>query len=169
MMRKNTSRRDALTNSSIYRVWREAVFKRDGGACRICGAREKIEVHHIRPVRDVINTLLIYDIDNGITLCHECHSRTRSKESHFTSMFDAIIADEHVAYLFEPDDVSTANSGVSPESPFDSVVRKWRAHNIIARVPSPDEVEEKREIWHRRCMLHELFPEVFPEVLCECP
>lgn len=54
-----------------YKLWREAVRKRDNFTCQACGNRSNLEVHHIKPVS--LFPDLIYAINNGITLCKKCH------------------------------------------------------------------------------------------------
>lgn len=58
-----------------YKEWRMAVFKRDDFTCQICGKHGSyLEAHHIKEVCNYPE--LIYDVDNGLTLCHECHKTT---------------------------------------------------------------------------------------------
>src|SRR6476661_10798099 len=47
LMRKGSTKKDR--KSERYARWRRAVFRRDGYRCRTCGARAKIEAHHVRP------------------------------------------------------------------------------------------------------------------------
>jgi transposase len=57
---------------SEYRLWVEAVFKRDNYTCQKCGKKGgKLEAHHIFNWADYPE--LRYAIDNGITLCQKCH------------------------------------------------------------------------------------------------
>lgn len=59
-----------------YKLWRKAVFERDGYTCQMCGARGvKINAHHIKPYAYFPE--LRYALDNGVTLCEKCH-----KEAH---------------------------------------------------------------------------------------
>ena len=68
---------------SQYRRWRIKVFERDNWTCQFCGLRSHIglgksvylEAHHIKSWIDY--SRLRYKIDNGITLCRECHNLTR--------------------------------------------------------------------------------------------
>lgn len=59
---------------SLSTKWREDVLKRDSRRCRICGATKNLEAHHIIPVAADKDAKYIYDRNNGITLCHTCHS-----------------------------------------------------------------------------------------------
>jgi len=65
LMRKNAS----------YRNWRKAVMERDGYKCVLCGKHDKhLESDHIKPVSERPD--LIYEINNGRTLCRTCHLNT---------------------------------------------------------------------------------------------
>lgn len=57
-----------------YKEWRMAVFKRDGFKCVICGSKLEIEADHIKEVCRYPE--LIYDVNNGRTLCHKHHKET---------------------------------------------------------------------------------------------
>jgi len=55
--------------------WRIAVFTRDGWTCQTCKEiGGKLEAHHIKSWAHYPE--LRYDINNGITLCVECHKLT---------------------------------------------------------------------------------------------
>ena len=60
-----------------YKEWRKAVYERDDYTCQICGKRGDgiyLNADHIKPL--YTNPELIYDVNNGRTLCVECHKQT---------------------------------------------------------------------------------------------
>lgn len=72
-----------------YRQWRSDVFQRDNWTCRTCGINKVyVTAHHINGLNKIIrennikniidarNCKEMWDINNGITLCEECHSLT---------------------------------------------------------------------------------------------
>lgn len=77
--------------SSQNKLWREEVFKRDNWTCQTCGFRGDLEAHHIIPMNQLLNRVMIkgigeedkfdlamsipemFDPANGITLCKSCH------------------------------------------------------------------------------------------------
>ena len=63
-----------IRKSLEYRLWREAVLKRDNFTCIWCGSKDNIEVDHIKPF--AYYPELRFAIDNGRTLCKTCHSTT---------------------------------------------------------------------------------------------
>ena len=93
----------AIRHLQKYKQWRTEVFERDGFTCRECSHKSQgdIEAHHKKefhtifaeflkeydqfsPIEDketLIRLAIKYkdfwNIDNGITLCKECHKLTR--------------------------------------------------------------------------------------------
>jgi 5-methylcytosine-specific restriction endonuclease McrA len=66
------SEKTAIRRSGKYNEWRKAVFERDDYTCQSCGQHGGIlNAHHIKPFSQYPNDRL--DINNGITLCKECH------------------------------------------------------------------------------------------------
>jgi hypothetical protein len=57
--------------------WRTNVYKRDKYTCQECGSKNNIEPHHIKPQYYFDN--FRFDVNNGITLCHECHMKIEQK------------------------------------------------------------------------------------------
>lgn len=55
-----------------YKNWREKVFERDNYICQICGRKGcYLHPHHLKSYTKY--PLLRYVIDNGLTLCVNCH------------------------------------------------------------------------------------------------
>lgn len=46
--------------------------KRDHHHCRICGALNVLETHHLVP-RSLVGKALRHALSNLVTLCHDCH------------------------------------------------------------------------------------------------
>lgn len=64
-----------LRNSKEYSFWRSSVFKRDNFTCIWCGKHGgKLNADHIKPFS--IFPELRLAIDNGRTLCINCHKKT---------------------------------------------------------------------------------------------
>lgn len=63
-----------LRVSTDYKLWREAVFKRDNFTCKDCRQRGgQLEAHHIKSFAWFPE--LRFAIDNGVTLCISCHAK----------------------------------------------------------------------------------------------
>lgn len=68
------SERHQLMNKQDYILWRTSVFMRDGYICVECGSKKNLQADHIKPW--ALYPELRYAIDNGRTLCYECHRKT---------------------------------------------------------------------------------------------
>jgi predicted DNA-binding protein YlxM (UPF0122 family) len=82
--------------SAEYSFWRMSVFKRDFFTCQHCGAKNKkgekyiFDADHIYPfskilddfnitsIEEAISCEKLWDIDNGRTLCRDCHKKTET-------------------------------------------------------------------------------------------
>lgn len=60
-----------IRTSIEFKEWRQSVFEKDKFTCRDCGKKGYLEAHHIKGFAKFPK--LRFDIDNGITLCEECH------------------------------------------------------------------------------------------------
>ncbi len=70
--------RKRIWQSQIYQNWRETVFKRDNYTCQECGLNNcYIEAHHIKSFKYFPS--LRYNLDNGKTLCTDCHNPLRGR------------------------------------------------------------------------------------------
>ena len=67
-----------IRKSSEYKRWKREVRQRDGDACRVCGVHLNLHIHHIKPLEKYPD--FATELDNGITLCGNCHALLRGKE-----------------------------------------------------------------------------------------
>lgn len=85
-----------IRKSPKYSEWRTMVYLRDNWTCRKCNKYGGIiDVHHIKsfstlmkearkymPLFDIYTAGLLYaplwDLNNGVTLCRDCHKKTKS-------------------------------------------------------------------------------------------
>ena len=66
-------------NYAAYEYWRKQVFERDKYTCQSCGKRGgELNAHHIKPYAKYKE--LRTEINNGITLCLECHRAIHKKK-----------------------------------------------------------------------------------------
>lgn len=79
-----SSERDKIKKSEEYKQWRQIVYKRDNYTCQCCGDNTggNLHAHHIVNFSD--NKYLRYDVDNGITLCSDCHNPSTYGSFHHT-------------------------------------------------------------------------------------
>ncbi|MFE9660322.1 HNH endonuclease [Streptomyces sp. NPDC005955] len=75
-----TSARNELRRSAARRLWdrrvRPRALVRDSFTCVRCGAREDLEVDHVRPIAQGGT----WDLDNAQTLCRGCHAEKSARE-----------------------------------------------------------------------------------------
>jgi hypothetical protein len=82
-------------SDSVYKSWRLSVYKRDGFKCQMpkgrksCGKKRKIQAHHIKKW-STASSLRFY-IENGITLCWDCHESIKNAEHLYESLFMEIV------------------------------------------------------------------------------
>ena len=68
-----------------YRLWREAVFARDNFTCIWCFQRGgKLQADHIKPF--ALYPELRFALDNGRTLCEDCHKTTNTYGGKITTL-----------------------------------------------------------------------------------
>jgi hypothetical protein len=82
---------DRSFHDPLYKQWHRAVKARDGWRCKITDekCRGRLEAHHILPWSKFPE--LRYKINNGITLCHHHHPRTRKDEMNLSPYFSSLV------------------------------------------------------------------------------
>lgn len=69
-----TKRNERVRKSLAYKNWRISVFERDNYKCVECGNAGYLHADHIKPF--ALHPKLQLDINNGRTLCIDCHKKT---------------------------------------------------------------------------------------------
>ena len=78
-----------LKGSKKYNTWRNLCMERDSFKCVECHKDSDLAVHHINELynivkkynfvlEDILNSFEFNDINNGMTLCKECHNKKHS-------------------------------------------------------------------------------------------
>lgn len=81
--------RELIRNLQEFKNWRYSVYRRDKNTCQICGHKQdnnmSVHAHHIISLMNIIKEYnitnyeeallcdLLWDTNNGVTLCEECH------------------------------------------------------------------------------------------------
>ena len=77
----NKTERRYLMQTLEYKIWRRSVFERDNYTCIWCGKRGgNLHADHIKPW--AFFPELRFAIDNGRTLCVDCHRKTDTYSRH---------------------------------------------------------------------------------------
>lgn len=72
-----TPENQKLRSSAKYEQWRKSVFERDHYTCKLCGQYGgKLNADHIKAWAKYPK--FRFDINNGRTLCVDCHSKTKN-------------------------------------------------------------------------------------------
>lgn len=84
---------ELIRKSTRFKLWRITIFERDNYTCQDCkrrsrkGERIQIHPHHLCELAKIISHYkiknitqahqipILWDIDNGITLCSRCHQK----------------------------------------------------------------------------------------------
>jgi hypothetical protein len=74
-----TPERTHIWNSEEYSQWRKEIYKKDNWTCQKCSdnSGNNLIPHHIESFADYLK--LRFDVNNGITLCKNCHTYFHSK------------------------------------------------------------------------------------------
>lgn len=79
-----------IRGSFKYRQWRSDIFTRDNFTCQYCSSRGcYLNAHHLKEFYKIVDEYKIktleqafsceelWNINNGITLCEDCHNKTK--------------------------------------------------------------------------------------------
>ena len=81
-----------IMTTKKYVEWKNKILFRDCWTCQTCHFRGRVVVHHIkrinviikqyniRNINDAIMCKELYDINNGVTLCEDCHKYVHKKK-----------------------------------------------------------------------------------------
>lgn len=69
-------------NDCRVRQWTAAVLSK--GRCELCGSTENLEAHHIVRWADYPRGRI--DVNNGMCLCHECHTEEHKHDQSYHMM-----------------------------------------------------------------------------------
>lgn len=76
--KQNRTERENIMSTFEYKIWRKAVFERDNWTCVWCMKRGcKLHADHIQLFSEYPE--LRFAIDNGRTLCINCHNKRHNK------------------------------------------------------------------------------------------
>lgn len=94
-----TSSEHAKWYSDVGNAWRNSILERDGFVCQSCNQHGgDLNAHHILPYSQHPDFRAA--IDNGITLCEDCHREIKGKEHDFIPHFLGIIFDNKGIEIF---------------------------------------------------------------------
>ena len=81
---------DKLRKTTQWYEWRDKVYKRDNYTCQLCSNKDVyLNPHHIFKKHKYLD--LVFDINNGITLCKECHLTINHHEDEWFGYFLNVI------------------------------------------------------------------------------
>lgn len=92
----------------VYKMWRAKIYASDGWKCVVCSSKERIEAHHILPIRKYPK--LILDESNGVTLCFKCHRLVYGKEEQLAKILTELKANRVNSVKSLTDEVGKANT-----------------------------------------------------------
>lgn len=80
-----------------YIAWKEAVFRRFGRQCVLCGHSGNIHAHHVKPAHQFPEK--VFDVANGVPLCGNCHAEVNGREAEYE---ERLIAWQHGQFTSGP-------------------------------------------------------------------
>lgn len=71
----------SMEYKNTQNVWAKTIKKLDNNMCKLCDSTKNLHAHHIYP-KSLFPELAL-DLDNGVTLCHDCHWGIHGKIKRF--------------------------------------------------------------------------------------
>ena len=107
-----TTKLDKLIRESLaYKQWRSSCMTRDNWTCKTCNKRGvELQVHHkksmceilkdnnIKRIEEALSCKELFDINNGVTLCLDCHKQTDT----YASKIHLLLKKIGSSSIFEP-------------------------------------------------------------------
>lgn len=128
---------------TYYKDWRSSVFLRDDYTCKLCNIRGGyLEAHHIYKFSNYSNLRLL--VSNGVTLCKECHNKTKRKEEKFESMFSEMTGiNADLMELFDPlyifyDHVECPDGFISYDTETEDFIKDDNLENYVIKMNVKD-------------------------------
>jgi HNH endonuclease len=85
-----------------YIAWKEAVFRRFGRQCVLCGHSGNIHAHHIKPVKQFPEK--VFEVENGVPLCGNCHAAVNGREADYEERLVARQRGQSTGYSKNPEE-----------------------------------------------------------------
>ena len=95
LTKKQIKKNERISKRKALQAWSLQVKQRDVCTCQICGIKDKeltkngkpavLNSHHILAKEKSSSgdySFLMFDVDNGITLCQNCHRFSRKNSAH---------------------------------------------------------------------------------------
>ncbi len=89
--KKELKRKERLSKKKALRQWSVDVRTRDSYSCQICGIKDKeltkngkpavLNSHHVL-AKEGVYSFLMFDVNNGVCLCQNCHRFSRKCSAH---------------------------------------------------------------------------------------
>lgn len=99
---------EVVTRSRRWAALRQQALRRDDWKCRQCGARGRLEVHHVKPVRT--HPELAFELVNLRSLCPSCHTNETRVELGGEPLSPARIAWRAAVRAIERDGKTTSST-----------------------------------------------------------